>query len=389
MEFLSKAASFAAFVLSIIAIVFLVLGLKAAYKGELVSFIKKKTAAFGKLQSWSILLLAGAILLPANSIYISQNRLYEGVYGFQAYVQTDTGKTYTLPAKIRVYKVEYPEMRIDGSESSYTEYEPNLQAFYWPNGGYNIFPDGAVLEFDNPVTVYTTNDREFTVTLTKTPAKHPSIQETGRRSSWFDIAIGTIAGVSLLCIFATQCYNSNRKGKTTESLMQFESQQMLCPPSPSINYTEEPSEDITSDNLSQNLKEQCQKEIKEYEQQQEREANDRWVDNISKIVVYGLGVIVAVALIWVFSLFEWNSANKAPQTAEEANQVYAQILEDNGHNTMIKKSSKLSDDTVVWTVPNGNKYHLNPNCSNMKDPFKRTLQVVALLGYEPCSKCVK
>lgn len=42
---------------------------------------------------------------------------------------------------------------------------------------------------------------------------------------------------------------------------------------------------------------------------------------------------------------------------------------------------------VVWLSRTGTKYHNNPNCGNMKNPIKSTLDDAIASGREPCKKC--
>ena len=221
--------------------------------------------------------------------------------------------------------------------------------------------------------------------------------------------------------------------------------QQVAVPDETLQQTTSPSDSAGC--LSSNLKEQYQKEIEEYEQQQERQTNDRWVDNILKFVVYGLGIIVAVGILWILGNTGFISpiteeedkqihgqyasgcldiqpysqyTTPSSQTREEADNAYAQILEDNGHNAPIKTPSyskpissqsnspiqyeegslleKLQHDSQNQTEPqtitvwiagsgNGTKYHRNPNCSNMKNPLELAMSEALKLGYAPCQKC--
>ena len=221
--------------------------------------------------------------------------------------------------------------------------------------------------------------------------------------------------------------------------------QQVAVPDETLQQTTSPSDSAGC--LSSNLKEQYQKEIEEYEQQQERQTNDRWVDNILKFVVYGLGIIVAVGILWILGNTGFISpiteeedkqihgqyasgcldiqpysqyTTPSSQTREEADNAYAQILEDNGHNTPIKTPSyskpissqsnspiqyeegslleKFQHDSQNQTEPqtitvwiagsgNGTKYHRNPNCSNMKNPLELAMSEALKLGYAPCQKC--
>ena len=42
---------------------------------------------------------------------------------------------------------------------------------------------------------------------------------------------------------------------------------------------------------------------------------------------------------------------------------------------------------TVWISQTGKKYHSNPDCSNMKNPIKTTLEKAKAAGRTPCKKC--
>lgn len=46
-----------------------------------------------------------------------------------------------------------------------------------------------------------------------------------------------------------------------------------------------------------------------------------------------------------------------------------------------------SEGVMVWLPKNGEKYHKNPSCSNMKNPKQATEEEAIKKGYKPCSKC--
>ena len=51
------------------------------------------------------------------------------------------------------------------------------------------------------------------------------------------------------------------------------------------------------------------------------------------------------------------------------------------------QNTKIEDENtqLVWITANVNKYHLNKNCSNMKNPSQVSIDSVG--GRTPCSKC--
>ena len=42
---------------------------------------------------------------------------------------------------------------------------------------------------------------------------------------------------------------------------------------------------------------------------------------------------------------------------------------------------------TVWLSRTGETYHCDPNCGNMKNPIKSTLDEAIASGREPCKKC--
>ena len=47
----------------------------------------------------------------------------------------------------------------------------------------------------------------------------------------------------------------------------------------------------------------------------------------------------------------------------------------------------IPQSQVVWLSRTGTKYHSNPNCGNIKNPIKSTLDEAIASGREPCKKC--
>lgn len=42
---------------------------------------------------------------------------------------------------------------------------------------------------------------------------------------------------------------------------------------------------------------------------------------------------------------------------------------------------------LVWISKTGKRYHLNPDCSNMKNPLQITIEEAEIRDYIPCKKC--
>lgn len=63
------------------------------------------------------------------------------------------------------------------------------------------------------------------------------------------------------------------------------------------------------------------------------------------------------------------------------------------YNDNYTYSDNSTDDiavsTTVWVTKTGKKYHLIPDCSNMKKPETIQLSEAMQRGYEACKKCCK
>ena len=60
-------------------------------------------------------------------------------------------------------------------------------------------------------------------------------------------------------------------------------------------------------------------------------------------------------------------------------------------DTEIPDTEAHSDEKpdIVWVTASGSKYHIKPDCSNMRSPIEISLEDAVNEGYEPCKKCVK
>ena len=47
----------------------------------------------------------------------------------------------------------------------------------------------------------------------------------------------------------------------------------------------------------------------------------------------------------------------------------------------------IENKSLVWISKTGKKYHLNPDCSNMKNPLQITIEEAEIRDYIPCKKC--
>lgn len=51
------------------------------------------------------------------------------------------------------------------------------------------------------------------------------------------------------------------------------------------------------------------------------------------------------------------------------------------------EADEEADDVLVWISEHGTKYHVDPNCSGMKEPRQVTVAEAESEGREPCAKC--
>ena len=55
--------------------------------------------------------------------------------------------------------------------------------------------------------------------------------------------------------------------------------------------------------------------------------------------------------------------------------------------TPVVEDNNPSKSNMVWITEKGKKYHSSPDCSNMKNPHKISLEDAIASGREPCKKC--
>ncbi len=52
-----------------------------------------------------------------------------------------------------------------------------------------------------------------------------------------------------------------------------------------------------------------------------------------------------------------------------------------------KTEPQTTEEILVWISKTGKRYHLTPDCSDMKLPLQVTLEEAELRDYTPCLKC--
>ena len=68
-----------------------------------------------------------------------------------------------------------------------------------------------------------------------------------------------------------------------------------------------------------------------------------------------------------------------------SNMINSTIIQDSSYyETQIYV---VENKTLVWISRTGKRYHLNSNCSNMKNPLQITIDEAEIRDYTPCNKC--
>ena len=83
--------------------------------------------------------------------------------------------------------------------------------------------------------------------------------------------------------------------------------------------------------------------------------------------------------------------NDSSQNSSQGLSADSNEKSENVHTESVKndnlESGNLSSSTSVWVSKNGKVYHLDKECSNMKNPKEYTLEAAKNKGLKPCSKC--
>ena len=149
---------------------------------------------------WSqiILIVSSIALLLTNTTihqFVGINNLKlkpEGTYCFYVEATRNYGKTYTLPAQIRIEK-ESEEVG-EGKERTYTYYY--IEKVIFSNGGYLNTEDLERVEIDESSYFYDDEDNEWELILLNEHAYSPNVKETNN-ATWFDITILSIEIISI------------------------------------------------------------------------------------------------------------------------------------------------------------------------------------------------
>lgn len=145
---------------------------------------------YGLAGKWSQLVLivsAIALLLTNTTIhqFVGINNLKlkpEGTYCFYVEATRNYGKTYTLPAQIRIEK-ERDEVG-EGKERTYTYYY--IEKVIFSNGGYLDTENLDRVEINEASYFYDNEDNEWELVLLNEHAYSPNVKETNN-ATWFGI----------------------------------------------------------------------------------------------------------------------------------------------------------------------------------------------------------
>ena len=155
---------------------------------------------YGLAGKWSqiILIVSSIALLLTNTTihqFVGINNLKlkpEGTYCFYVEATSSYGKTYTLPAQIRIEK-ESEEVG-EGKERTYTYYY--IEKVVFSNGGYLNTEDLESVEINESSYFYDDEDNKWELTLLNEHAYSPNIKETNT-ATWFDITFLSLEIISM------------------------------------------------------------------------------------------------------------------------------------------------------------------------------------------------
>lgn len=158
------------------------------------SFIKKEKLTFSEWIDnigWDLDKLAGnftkgILIVAAVAMLLTNTAVHqfvgvknlkikpEGTYCFYVEATRWGGKTYTLPAQVRVEK-EIDEVA-EGKSKTYTYYF--IEKVFFSNGGYLDVDDSEPDEINEASTTWDKNDDEWQLVLLNEPAYSPDVEET-------------------------------------------------------------------------------------------------------------------------------------------------------------------------------------------------------------------
>ncbi len=153
---------------------------------------------YGLAGKWSQVILtisAIALLLTNTTIHqiVGINNLElkpDGTYCFYVEATNNYGKTYTLPAQIRIEKQQQEER---GEERTYTYFY--IEKIIFSNGGYLNTEDLDNVEISKPSYFYD-GDNEWELVLLNEHAYSPDIKETNH-ANWANITFLSLEIISI------------------------------------------------------------------------------------------------------------------------------------------------------------------------------------------------
>ena len=176
------------------------------------SFIKKEKLTFSEWIDnigWDLDKLAGnftkgILIVAAVAMLLTNTAVHqfvgvknlkikpEGTYCFYVEATRWGGKTYTLPAQVRVEK-EIDEVA-EGKSKTYTYYF--IEKVFFSNGGYLDVDDSEPDEINEASTTWDKNDDEWQLVLLNEPAYSPDVEETNN-ATVLDIVYLLLESVSV------------------------------------------------------------------------------------------------------------------------------------------------------------------------------------------------
>ena len=175
---------------------YIFVAIKRLCKGERLTFsgwihmIKHESHNFAGRFTVPLLIISLCTILTSNAaahqlVGIHNLKLKpEGTYCFYVEAYRSGGKTYTLPAQIKVEK-ERVEV---GEEKSKTYIRYYIEKVFFSNGGWLDAHDHGPVEISKPAHYIVGGDEEWTLTLLNEHAYSPEVTETDN-AQWSDILI--------------------------------------------------------------------------------------------------------------------------------------------------------------------------------------------------------
>ena len=110
-----------------------------------------------------------------------------------------------------------------------------------------------------------------------------------------------------------------------------------------------------------------------------------------------INIIQSVSEESVTTVSESTTLESSGTTTSESTELESSVTTEPDITTSASSDTEIPDTEahsdekpdIVWVTASGSKYHIKPDCSNMRSPIEISLEDAVNEGYEPCKKCVK